>query len=149
MPTIDRNLSGATAFGKVVVSAADYPPPSGATSIRGRTRAGWLVRVAERCRELFSLPAGWDGYTAQQVDADLIQKAWDFAQVAACSVSGEPSVVPTVSGGVALEWHARGIDLEIELTSTGTIILLEDEAGEVEGPLSEHAERVAAALHRL
>ncbi|MEJ7764882.1 MAG: hypothetical protein WKF86_05255 [Acidimicrobiales bacterium] len=107
------------------------------------------MRVAERCRELFSLPAGWDGYTAQQVDADLIQKAWDFAQVAACSVSGEPSVVPTVSGGVALEWHARGIDLEIELTSTGTIILLEDETGEVEGPLSEHAERVAAALDRL
>jgi len=149
MPTIDRNLAGATAFGDVVVSSADLPSQMGATSIGATTPAGWLARVAERCSELFSLPAGWDGYVAPQIDADLIQKAWEFIKAAARSVSVAPSVVPTVSGGVAIEWHVRGIELEIEMTSSGAIVLLEDEMGEVEGALSEHAERVAAALHRL
>ena len=149
MPTIDRNLAGATAFGDVVVSATDHPSQTGATSMGATTRAGWLAGVAERCSELFALRTGWDGYVAPQVDADLIQKAWDFIRAAARSVSAAPSVVPTVSGGVAIEWHVPGIELEIELTSSGAIVLLEDEMGEVEGPLSEHADRVAAALHRL
>lgn len=149
MPTIDRSLAGTTAFGEVVFAQVDYLPQSGATYIVKTPSPGWLSRVAERCAYLFSMPAGWDGYAAPKVDPDLIQRVWDFAQAAARIVTAEPSLVPTVGGGVAVEWHVRGIELEIELTSTGVLVLLEDETGEVEGPLRDHEARVAAALQRL
>jgi hypothetical protein len=31
----------------------------------------------------------------------------------------EPQIVPTPSGGVQMEWHTRGIDLEIETLGGG------------------------------
>jgi hypothetical protein len=35
--------------------------------------------------------------------------------------SPAPSVVPTSSGGLQLEWHTGGIDLEVEFVSTSRI----------------------------
>jgi len=158
MPTLDRNPAGTTVFGEVFftpVHSSDASAWTGEAYLVARKApssmplGGWLPSTAARCRQLFSLPAGWDGYSARQVDADLLQGAWNFAKAAALSVSTPPAVIPTATGGVALEWHARGIDLEIELTPTGVVVLLEDEEGEVEGPLREHASRVAAALSQL
>jgi len=38
-----------------------------------------------------------------------------------------PSIVPTPPGGVQIEWHVKGIDLEIEVESTSRInVLFED-----------------------
>ena len=34
-----------------------------------------------------------------------------------------PSIVPTVRGGLQLEWHQTQIDLEVEITPHGTIHL--------------------------
>jgi hypothetical protein len=63
-----------------------------------------------------------------------------------------PSVVTTDDGGVQLEWHKAGIDLEIEVHPTGqpTVVFFDDEAQrEFEGPLSAAVSIVLDAMARL
>ena len=49
------------------------------------------------------------------------------------------AIVPTSSGGVAAEWHAGGVDLEIECSPDGTIEynFAGPESEEYEGPVNE------------
>ena len=42
----------------------------------------------------------------------------------------QPAVVPTVKGGVQLEWHACGIDLEIEIGQPGRFHVTYEEPNE-------------------
>jgi hypothetical protein len=49
---------------------------------------------------------GWDGYGAPPLDPEMVEAARRFLSCV--------SVVPCVSGGVQLEWHMLGADLEIE-----------------------------------
>jgi hypothetical protein len=61
-------------------------------------------------------------------------------------------VVPTARGGIQLEWHTRGIDLEIELAvPEGIHVLYEDAAGEEEWELEPGAsrERLASLMAHL
>jgi hypothetical protein len=52
---------------------------------------------------------GWDGYDAAPLSADALEQARAF-------LAGV-SAVPTVAGGVQLEWHTPDVDIEIEFES--------------------------------
>lgn len=116
----------------------------------GRRRKAWLDDVAARVTRLSSLAPGWDGHRARSIDRQTLLQAWRFVEGIAEVVAIPPSVVPTVSGGVALEWHRDGLDLEIEFSGGAASVSYEDTDGiEVEGPLVAHVNVVAAALGRL
>jgi hypothetical protein len=61
-----------------------------------------------------------------------------------------PQIIPTVEGGVQLEWHRDGFDLEIEITCTGEIYAdYEDESGQAwEGEYAEVGADVAKVFER-
>ena len=64
-----------------------------------------------------------------------------------------PAVVPTVKGGVQLEWHANGLDLEIEISpDSGGSIFYEHEKGDTierEGSPEDHLSLIKEWLVQL
>lgn len=58
---------------------------------------------------LRDLKQDWDSYGAAPIDERVIQKAYEIWR----QVSGSWSVVPMSNGGVQLEQHRDGFDIEI------------------------------------
>jgi len=100
----------------------------------------WLDEVEERLKTLFALPANWNSrgarpFTAQAVRSGLVVLANVMSREALL-----PTIVPTVRGGLQLEWHAGGIDLEIRVDHSGGVeVAFEDTKDETEWdePLSD------------
>ncbi len=89
------------------------------------TPPAWLREVEDEMVKLLSLEAGWDSYGALQVDPAQVVSAIALLRRIVNEVdTSRPSVVPTNKGGVQLEWHERGTDLEIEMCTDGTIGVL-------------------------
>jgi hypothetical protein len=63
------------------------------------------------------LPPGWDSY-----DGAPTSQAAAVAALRLLSVlTTAPAVVPCSDGGVQLEWHTQGVDIEIACGADGTI----------------------------
>lgn len=77
--------------------------------------------------ELASLSEGWDGYDAYPISD------------AALAVVRALHVVPTCNGGIQIEWHANGWDVEVEVSKDGipTGVLMERDTPEVASMLRE------------
>jgi hypothetical protein len=73
----------------------------------------WFEPVVDRLAQLLRLPANWDSHGARSVAPQaVIAVVRALLETMPEDVTG-PSIVPTVDGGVQLEWHSRGIDLEV------------------------------------
>lgn len=60
-------------------------------------------------QRLLALQAGWDSYGGRQISEKALLTVGQFA------------VVPCSGGGVQLEIHRDGLDIEIEIKADGTI----------------------------
>jgi len=72
-----------------------------------------LVLDLARALELVE---GWDSYSAPRVANKAVNLALHLLEVAAPRDAPTPTVVPTTEGGIQLEWHCAGIDLELEVS---------------------------------
>jgi len=79
----------------------------------------WLMPVLSALSELLALATNWDSYGAPSVDPRSVASALEALSWVMRSDTIVPTVVPTVQGGVQVEWHTRGIDLEIEVSPLG------------------------------
>ena len=70
--------------------------------------------MTEALASLLKLPAGWNSYRAKTIDVEQVGLATRVLHFLMRPDFPAPSVVPTVRGGVQLEWHRDGIDFEIE-----------------------------------
>jgi hypothetical protein len=112
-----------------------------------RVVPAWLPAAIEHAVRLLSLPFNWDGEGAPPVQPKSIQKALNTL----CSIMNEhsalPQWTPTSAGGVQLDWHENGIDLEIELMPFGgdPSTVFGDRTGvemDWDGPLSSHLDEL-------
>jgi hypothetical protein len=55
----------------------------------------------------------------------VVLRAYEVAAqlIAPYPAAGLPQIVPTVHGGIQLEWHRGGVDLEIEVAATGEVLV--------------------------
>lgn len=74
----------------------------------------WLLAAVQRSGALLVLPYDWDRQGAPPVEATAIQSALDALCLLMEQDSSLPAWTPTRDGGVQLDWHENGIDLEIE-----------------------------------
>ena len=74
----------------------------------------WLLSTVDRIRELVMLPVGWDGHDGRPVDIDLAAFAVQFLLQMLEPDGPAPQIVPLSYGGIQLEWHEQGIDLDVE-----------------------------------
>ena len=99
--------------------------------VGGRPHA-WVIPVKRRFEELLSLPPNWDSYGAQQLNPRYLQIALDLLSEVMLPRTPHPSIVPTTSGSLQLEWHTRGIDLEVEFIAPGrwNVLFVDSTTGE-------------------
>jgi hypothetical protein len=76
--------------------------------------AEYVEGEIERLRRL---EAGWDGYGALPVHADIIQAAKALVRGLSPNIAPRPRVVPLSSGGLQIEWTAGNVALELEFES--------------------------------
>ena len=81
----------------------------------------WELYVLEKFATLLKLKLNFDSYGSKRVCSFLFSPAWSFL----CSVmhtdSALPDIIPCNDGGIAIEWHINGHDVEIEFTPDGPI----------------------------
>lgn len=92
---------------------------------------GWLGTAKARLDELGKLQPGWNSYGAPSISANARTTAYYLLRQLAGPNTPRPYLVPTSDGSVQIEWHTRGIDLEIRvLSSTRIGVCFEDSLSE-------------------
>lgn len=82
---------------------------------------GWLRDVALRLEELRRFPDGWDGHDARAMTDDAALVMLHILQQVAVPGVSAPDVVLSPEGGLQIEWHQGGWDVEIEARGSGDI----------------------------
>lgn len=81
----------------------------------------WLRPTVAKMNQLLQLPPNWDSYGGQPVSLQSLGAALRLLFGLSKSTLPPPEVVPMSAGGVQLEWHQSGVDLEISVGSAGEI----------------------------
>jgi hypothetical protein len=108
--------------------------------------------VLYEATQLLALPDNWDSYGARPVEMSLLEVALGLVAILWNDNTPPPALVPMQSGGVQLEWHTNGIDLEIGVESISRVyVFCEDqERGERwEEELAGNLSKLSAAINRL
>lgn len=79
----------------------------------------WLLPALTSLSELGTLEDNWDSYGARSVSVNAVAGVIRLLALIMTDTMPAPTLVPTRSGGIQIEWHARGIDLEIQVESNG------------------------------
>lgn len=110
----------------------------------------WVEPTVQALADLLTLPPGWDSYGANAVDPWHVWATFELLSLVMRDDTPAPVVCPTNRGGVQVEWHTRGIDLEIESLSTYRFRVSFEDAvtghewdGEVGGDLGRLIESIA------
>lgn len=94
--------------------------------------APWLREAVAAVSQLTALRADWDTYGAKAIDASAAARVAEFLLDHAYHDLTAPAVVPMSDGGIQLEWHRGGVDLEISFSNDDPGVYVEDlETGEV------------------
>lgn len=103
-----RNLSDSD-----LTSLGNWPRPIASMN----SEPAWRSSARKQFQKIRELDEGWDGYRAKPIRRDTIEFAQDLLEdiMALWSQIPPPSIVPTTSGGVQIEWHEKGIDLELHI----------------------------------
>lgn len=88
--------------------------------------ADWLRAAIRRVEDLTALAPGWDGYGAKAIDAGVALQVVSFLLDHAYRTLPEPAIVPLADGGLQIEWHHNGVDLEIAFSDDEAAVFLED-----------------------
>ncbi|GJM23623.1 MAG: hypothetical protein DHS20C16_00380 [Phycisphaerae bacterium] len=104
-------------YGSLVVSV-QAPPPN------------WVIPTLQAMGELLELRTDWDSYGAKRINPSHVIAAINLLTLVMTENIPIPSVVPTSCGGVQLEWHTNGIDLEISTVSSYRFLVSFENSGE-------------------
>lgn len=120
--------------------------------LRGFSPNAAIVETIEKLYSLTELQTGWNSYGARPIRPDVIYHVARWVPRLILSTTPGPSVVPRVQGGLQLEWHRNGIDLEIFVDSP-TDIRFEAEdltsAETIESPLVGNEELLRTWIARV
>jgi hypothetical protein len=110
----------------------------------------WYRAALDRISSLTALAVGWNGYDAREVQADMAIDAAKFLTEVAFPGIAAPSIVPLSDGGVQVEWHRGGVDIEIAFSDEEPgVYVVDREGGEVELPLTEAVPTIVKYWQRL
>jgi hypothetical protein len=111
----------------------------------------WAVDAALRASTLVELPREWDGFDADPISEIAVITALRFLAYVWAEPLPLPDIIPVPHGGVQLEWHVSGIDLEVEFGENNPVMVYatDDTGLEIEGELADLQEAVADLLVRL
>jgi hypothetical protein len=83
------------------------------------TTIEWVVPVLEQINAIGELEDGWAGPDSRQIADPAIQQALGILSDTMARDTVPPQVVPTAEGGLQMEWHYSGVDLEVYVEPDG------------------------------
>lgn len=93
----------------------------------------WFLPLLTKVCELGNLPPDWNSYGARPIDPETAVSATMIMLNVMSAGDPQPAAVPTSRGGVLLEWHEGGIDLEVDVRSPSSVhVFFEDKGIEEE-----------------
>ena len=81
----------------------------------------WVEMSRTQLENIQALDERWDGYKAGSVRRDVVFYAQAVLNKIMKSRTPAPHVAPMSHEGVMIEWHTKGIDLEIEIERPGSV----------------------------
>lgn len=81
---------------------------------------GWLASTDDALRKLTQLSPGWDSYRARPTSTRAAAVARELLRRTMQDETPVPSIVPMSQGGIQLEWHLRGMNIEVTVPPTGS-----------------------------
>lgn len=79
-------------------------------------RTDWQSEAQRRLAYLIRLPEGWDGHQGRPVVPTIAEYAYHLMEALLLRPGVPmPSITPLSYGGLVLEWHRKGWDVEIEI----------------------------------
>jgi hypothetical protein len=112
----------------------------------------WLMPTVQSLLDLLRLPEDWDGYGAVRIHEQIAQRALMVLVEVLENDAPGPSVVPLSDGGIQIEWHRRGRNLEIEFPAGEAPSFYYYEDGselDSEGQVSGNHDRIQAYIANL
>jgi hypothetical protein len=98
-------------------AVTEYRPEARFTLTQVSKIPDWVQPTVEAFERIMRLPANWDSYGAQPVQSALAGKAVEILSLVMEEDSPPPSIVPLSDGGLQMEWHLRGQDVEIVIAT--------------------------------
>ena len=111
-----------------------------------------LMKSIEGVVDLLGLQAGWNSYSAKPIEPRNAIRAVQLLFELLDPKTPTPIVVPTVRGGIQLEWHTKGVDIEVYINSPTDVSFFAErvESDEsTEQPLADHEHELKSWLGRI
>jgi hypothetical protein len=105
----------------------------------------WVELSRRQLENIQALEEGWDGYEAGPIRRDVIFYAEAVLNEVMKSRTPAPHIAPMSHEGVMIEWHTKGIDLEIEIERPGRLWVSFEDAWTNE----EYEDELASNLSKL
>jgi hypothetical protein len=112
----------------------------------------WLETVLQRLRELSRLEMDWDGYGSAPPSRDAILYTAQLLTELLNRGARPPSIGANTAGGVRLEWHSGGWDIEVDVVAPGDVDVWGekvDGSEGFEGSLEDVRDELHSAMLRL
>ena len=92
----------------------------------------WFPGIVHRLNYLLLLAENWDSYGAKKISQVSAIKVLNILTNNVPDLFPCPDLIPSNDGGIQIEWHIRGIDLEIDVPESGLIgVYFMDENNEI------------------
>lgn len=89
--------------------------------------------AAAKLETLTELGDSWDSHGARRISVATVLEALQLLAGLYALGLPAPTIVPTSSGGIQLEWRVRDLELELSLEPRGRMLVLFDDASRGEG----------------
>jgi hypothetical protein len=112
----------------------------------------WVDSALSAIEDLARLSDGWDSYGARPISVDSIVRFFDVMNDLLLQFERlQPNLVPTAAGGIQVEFHAPGEEMELSITPEKMTVFYQNEARGVswEGDFNEHRVEVHEVLERM
>jgi hypothetical protein len=76
---------------------------------------GWRPVAETRLAKLSTYSVGWDGYQSEPPRRTVIEFARSVLDSTMQPTTATPAIVPLNGGGLQLEWHIGGLDIELAI----------------------------------
>jgi hypothetical protein len=81
----------------------------------------WIDPLIERFKRVLALEVGWGGTKTVPITSSALESALKVLEETMAFDTIAPAVVPVADGGLQLEWHCAGVDLEVYVDADGSI----------------------------
>jgi hypothetical protein len=93
----------------------------------------WRDQIVQTIDELLALEEDWDSYGANRISPKACERTLALLDAIMTDDTAAPQVAPLSCGGIQLEWHQDGYDIEIGIQDEGQPSVYCDEPGAQEG----------------